>query len=649
MSLELLTYSAAALWLAALGLVFWRERPARVALIAGIVVMLIALAAGFLGSLYPGSPASRMPVSGGGQWLLFFGLLPVLAAVVAPTPHRFARFWLGGVSASLLGALVVVFARSGIAFLIAWEVMSLGGATTVLADRQANRAATAGGTFFMLALLEVGAIALLVGILLVGARHMNFADIPMVLQHASTGMLVSIGLLFLVGCGAKLGLLPFYEWYPAAYGSATGATGAIMSGVILNVAWFALARALLTWIPVFPGMMALGIVVVATGTMTAILAILYAFQQDDWRRLLALSSAENAGLAVVALGAALLFKAGNQPVLMSLAIIVGLLHLAGHSLAKGSLLLAADRVHAVRGHYKIAQSRLLALAPWTLGVGALGGVMSLAAMPPTAGFVSEWYLLETVFQGFHLHDPAARLTLALAGAGLALTAAIALATMVKLFGVGLLGKDGGTDQRMHGIHGGTVLMLGAGTVVLAALTPMGLTVLAAGAPHMAAAAAQMVNGVILVPLTARFAFISPTLLIIAGPLLALIPLAMLAASIRGRIRRVPVWAHGLRAVPEGGATTALVFANALREFYSFVYRPHTVTERRVETRSYFVKALHFETSQAPIFTPYVFAPIVRVVRWLSGRVAMMQMGSMNAYISYIGIILLVILASVFVR
>ena len=58
--------------------------------------------------------------------------------------------------------------------------------------------------------------------------------------------------------------------------------------------------------------------------------------------------------------------------------------------------------------------------------------MSLAAMPPTAGFVSEWFVFQTVFQGFHLPNLVGRLVLALAGAGLALTAAVAFATFVKV-------------------------------------------------------------------------------------------------------------------------------------------------------------------------------------------------------------------------
>ena len=61
-------------------------------------------------------------------------------------------------------------------------------------------------------------------------------------------------------------------------------------------------------------------------------------------------------------------------------------------------------------------------------------------MPPQAGFVSEWYLFQTFFQGFHLSSLASRLVAALAGAGLALTVAIAFATFVKAFGIGLLGR-----------------------------------------------------------------------------------------------------------------------------------------------------------------------------------------------------------------
>ena len=67
-----------------------------------------------------------------------------------------------------------------------------------------------------------------------------------------------VGLLLLVGFGAKLGLLPFYEWFPGAYGAGSGATGAMLSGVVLNAAFFGLSRGLIEWLPVDRALAGLG-------------------------------------------------------------------------------------------------------------------------------------------------------------------------------------------------------------------------------------------------------------------------------------------------------------------------------------------------------------------------------------------------------
>ena len=105
------------------------------------------------------------------------------------------------------------------------------------------------------------------------------------------------------------------------------------------------------------------------------------------------------------------------------------------------MFLTADGVFRSTGGYNIFHSDLLRRSSWVFGLGALFTAMSLAAMPPQAGFVSEWYVFQTVFQGFHLGTLGGRMAMALAGAGLALTAAVAFATFVKVFGIGLLGRS----------------------------------------------------------------------------------------------------------------------------------------------------------------------------------------------------------------
>ena len=119
-------------------------------------------------------------------------------------------------------------------------------------------------------------------------------------------------------------------------------------------------------------------------------------------------------------------------------------------------------------------------------------------MPPTAGFVSEWFVFQTVFQGFHLPNLGGRLVLALAGAGLALTAAVAFATFVKVFGIGVLGRDVSRNAPISQSYSGAVGFLGLAVLLLGVGMPVWLTALdVATARHFGAAvASQMHDGLL---------------------------------------------------------------------------------------------------------------------------------------------------------
>ena len=602
----------------------------------------------------------RLPISLAGQavrlhyspealWLMGFGLLPAALAVALCTPNRRARpAWLVGVALSLLGALGVFGVQDPYSFLIAWELMSLGGAVMILAESTSVEAGR--GTLQMLTLLEVGTVAIMLALLLL-ARHAGgrvaFAGFALSAHTLSSGTRIAVGLLVLVGFGAKLGLLPFYEWFPGAYGNGSGATGAILSGLVLNAAFFALSRTLIDWLALGGGLFAVGIIVTAIGTLTAILGALYAFQQDDWRRLLAFSTAENAAVAVTTLGASLLFRAGGENALAGLAWTVAVLHLSGHALAKGGMFLSADGVHATSGSYRLVQRGWLRRTSVLFGIGALFAAMSLAAMPPQIGFVTEWFTFQTLFQGFHLGTVGGRLTLALAGAGLALTVAVALATFVKAFGIGLLG-DGPKARTVRIGPGYNAAVFILGLAVLGSAVGMPIWLHGLGEATLvqfgANAARAMTTGWLLVPLTAKFAFISPSLLVIVMPLLAILPLLLLLNGRRHTVRRAPVWYGGLREDPNRSATTSLTFSNAMRTFYSFIYRPTLDTAREHRAVSYFVHKLAFEHSVADVFGPALFAPIRRIIWRLAGWLRALQSGDMNFYLGLIGAMLIAILA-----
>ncbi len=193
-------------------------------------------------------------------------------------------------------------------------------------------------------------------------------------------------------------------------------------------------------------------------------------------------------------------------------------------------------------------------------------------------------------------------------------------------------------------------VLGLCVLALAVGMPVWLHGLGMAAERVAGsnAPAQMSDGWLLVPLTASFAFISPSKLVIAMPLLALLPIVLLLVSRRRPPRRSAVWYGGQSANPAGARTTALTFSNALRTFYSFVYRPTVETERLTAGTNghpYFIRRLTFSHDVAPIFGPLLFRPLEKAVVGLAGYMRGLQSGYLNAYLAVVGVMLVIILVA----
>ena len=189
-------------------------------------------------------------------------------------------------------------------------------------------------------------------------------------------------------------------------------------------------------------------------------------------------------------------------------------------------------------------------------------------------------------------------------------------------------------------------LLGFGVLALAVGMPMWLDSLqgAVTAQFGTQAARDMHDGLLLVPLTAKFAFISPTMLVVVMPLLSIIPILLVLTNRRFAIRRVPVWYGGFDHDPARASTTALTFSNALRTFYSFIYRPTEEITRETNGAHYFVHRLVFSHDVAPIFGPYLFAPVTRMVIGLANKLKALQSGHLNFYLGLIGALLIIILA-----
>jgi hydrogenase-4 component F len=195
--------------------------------------------------------------------------------------------------------------------------------------------------------------------------------------HLNPGVMRLAAGLVVLGYGTKVGLAPMHTWLPDAHSQAPAPVSALMSGVLLSVAFYALLRYKVIIDRALGAGFMRGLFVAAALLSLAIAASLLVAQRD-YKRMLAYSSIEHMGL--IALGAA----AGSP-----LAIAAVLLHILGHGLAKSVLFLCSGEILLTEGTSEIAGVRGLLSSRPLLG-GSFGlGLLALLGLPPFSLFASE--------------------------------------------------------------------------------------------------------------------------------------------------------------------------------------------------------------------------------------------------------------------
>src|SRR6186997_57876 len=198
--------------------------------------------------------------------------------------------------------------------------------------------------------------------------------------------LLSLAFVFLlVGYGTKVGLAPFHAWLPDAHAEGPTPISAVLSGLLLNVALYALLRFKMI-LAANPNTINVGLVLIVLGLVSLVFAGFMLYQRRDIKRFFAYSSIEHMGLMVFAFGM-------GGP----LANFAGLLHMAMHSLTKSSIFFSIGHIAQVKGTQKIADmGGLTETHPW-LGWGLVLGVVAIAGMPPLGIFMSEFLIVSSTF------------------------------------------------------------------------------------------------------------------------------------------------------------------------------------------------------------------------------------------------------------
>jgi hydrogenase-4 component F len=198
--------------------------------------------------------------------------------------------------------------------------------------------------------------------------------------------LLSLAFVFLlVGYGTKVGLAPFHAWLPDAHAEGPTPISAVLSGLLLNVALYALLRFKMV-LAANPATLNVGAIMVALGLVSLLFAAFMLYRRRDIKRLFAYSSIEHMGIATFAFGI-------GGP----LANFAGLLHMTMHSLTKSAIFFAVGHVAQVKGTQRIADIGGLSVTHPVLAVGFALGALAIVGLPPFGVFTSEFMLVSSAF------------------------------------------------------------------------------------------------------------------------------------------------------------------------------------------------------------------------------------------------------------
>jgi hydrogenase-4 component F len=198
--------------------------------------------------------------------------------------------------------------------------------------------------------------------------------------------LLNVAFVFLLlGYGTKVGLAPLHAWLPDAHAEGPTPISAVLSGLLLNVALYAVLRFKML-LAANPAAIAPGPLMIGMGLVSLLFAAAMLYRRRDIKRLFAYSSIEHMGIIVFAFGM-------GGP----LANFAGLLHMVMHSLTKSAIFFAVGHVAQVKGTQRLAEIGGLTVSHPALGWGLVVAVAAIAGLPPMGIFMSEFLVVTSTF------------------------------------------------------------------------------------------------------------------------------------------------------------------------------------------------------------------------------------------------------------
>jgi hydrogenase-4 component B len=680
------------------------KNPLFLSLIAGAASLILLWMSGgvlvsgrlFSAHLWTIPPVGTLTIEINRLSSLFLGVTGLVFLPVSIFSAGYLRKYPGKYSLStfsvfyhLLFAAIVLTLIAGDVFLffIGWEAMSILCYFLVNFEHEQEKNTRAG--MIMLLMSEAGTLAALVAFLVISGTTggIVFATLRSGASGLGTASRWAVFLLSFFGFGVKAGLVPVGTWLHRAHPAAPGNVSALLSGVILNLGIYGILKVNLVIMPVTD--VTKGLVVLVIGTLSALAGILYATPENDMKKMLAHSSVENMGITTAGLGAGLVFFSMHHSVLAGLAFIAALYHMTNHSVYKSLLFLGAGVVDYRSGTRDMDKmGGLIKRMPWT-ALFFLVGALSIAALPPFNGFVSEWLTLQTLLQCAVLSSLAVKIVFALCGAGLALTAALAVTCFVKAFGMNFLGKarSKAVETVREARRSMTVPMafLAVTCFLLGILPTYVIPVMdQVVRPYVHESAMDQLvppffsvgkgNAVFSKTFVSDFHKLgaqvgssvlpgrglvimhrggkrNPVIFAMSPSYTVVVLVLLLGCGFlsvrfftrRRRLEQRPAWSGGMRRLLPEMTYSATGFSNPVRVIFSGIFRPVPVRNARETIHQHFLSAIKKEQKEPHLLDRLFGRPIILGSRYLANRFGRMHSGRVNMYAAYVLAALLVVL------
>jgi hydrogenase-4 component B len=416
----------------------------------------------------------------------------------------------------------------------------------------------------------------------------------------------------------------------------------------VKTAVYGLVRLIWEWSGPGPGWW--GGLLIALGAGSAVLGILYALMERDLKRVLAYSTVEHVGIITLGLGVAAMLTTNGHREAAALALVAALVHLLNHTLFKGLLFLGAGAIQTATGTRDLERlGGLIRRMPRTAAF-FLIGALAIAALPPLNGFAGEWLLFQGLLRLGALQATASVATLAAVAAGaLALTGALALACFVRAFGIGFLAQPRSDVAREAREVGGTMqagmALLALACVVLGVAPMLVFRLLQPVTTALVGTTTSPALGLDGVSDAGRLDGAYAPAFVLVG-LLALGSLPWLVGRLiggQGRERIAPTWVCGVRLEPRM-QYSATAFAKPIRLIFKWLILPTRTVQLERPVSDYFVNAVRYDEGVHPIYERHLYQRGLGLLVAASHRVRALQNGSIRAYLAYIFVTLVVVLA-----